>query len=167
VFAKAKWWYGVQELSRVQSSFAGKASLEDSHQSFFLVFQSSECQVLKGRWEHSDSSLPQISLLYMEKHIAWEGLVMRTLGLENRQWKCGKGVGGQLDPKNWPQILGSESVSKVEDLLLPDGQGWNEAKLRAVFFEKDVDDIMRIPVGRAGSDDYIAWNYTKDGVFQC
>jgi hypothetical protein len=63
------------------------------------------------------------------------------------------------------QISGSVSVSKVEDLLLPDGQGWNEAKLRVVFVEKDVDDIMRIPVGQAGSDDYIAWNYTKDWVF--
>jgi hypothetical protein len=53
----------------------------------------------------------------------------------------------------------------VEDLLLPDGQGWNEQKLRATFFEVDVSDILKIPIGRAGTDDYIAWNYTKNGMF--
>jgi ribonuclease HI len=56
-------------------------------------------------------------------------------------------------------------VNSVEDLLLPDGQGWNEQKLRATFFEVDVSDILKIPIGRAGTDDYIAWNYTKNGMF--
>jgi hypothetical protein len=29
----------------------------------------------------------------------------------------------------------------------------------------DVNDILKIPVGRAGSVDYMAWNYTKNGLF--
>jgi hypothetical protein len=28
-----------------------------------------------------------------------------------------------------------------------------------------VNDILKIPVGRAGSVDYMAWNYTKNGLF--
>jgi hypothetical protein len=59
----------------------------------------------------------------------------------------------------------NQEVRKVEELLLPEGGGWNVQKLNEVFFEKDVEDILKIPVGRAGSVDYIAWNYTKNGIF--
>ena len=31
--------------------------------------------------------------------------------------------------------------------------------------EDDASDIKQIPVGGNGVDDYLAWNYTKDGVF--
>jgi hypothetical protein len=34
-----------------------------------------------------------------------------------------------------------------------------------VFYEEDVADILRVPVGRAGTSDYVAWNYTKNGIF--
>jgi hypothetical protein len=34
-----------------------------------------------------------------------------------------------------------------------------------VFFNGDVDDIMKILVGRDGTEDYLAWNYTKNMVF--
>jgi hypothetical protein len=57
------------------------------------------------------------------------------------------------------------SVQRVDELLLPEGAGWDVAKLEEVFFDSDVADIVQIPVGRAGSDDYIAWNNTKNGVF--
>jgi hypothetical protein len=53
----------------------------------------------------------------------------------------------------------------VAELLLPDGQGWDVGKLDELFYECDVEDIMKIPVGRAGTDDYIAWNQTKNGTF--
>jgi hypothetical protein len=53
----------------------------------------------------------------------------------------------------------------VAELLLPDGQGWDIGKLNELFYEGDVEDIMRIPVGRAGTEDYIAWNQTKNGIF--
>jgi hypothetical protein len=56
-------------------------------------------------------------------------------------------------------------VEKVSEFLLPDGQGWDELKLNEVLFESDVDDILRIPVGRAGTEDYLAWNHTKNGIF--
>jgi hypothetical protein len=28
-----------------------------------------------------------------------------------------------------------------------------------------VNDIKKIPVGRAETEDYLAWNYTKNGIF--
>jgi hypothetical protein len=56
-------------------------------------------------------------------------------------------------------------VTMVSDLLLADGLGWNVAKVNELFFEGDVEDILKIPVGRAGTGDYLAWNYTKNGVF--
>jgi hypothetical protein len=58
-----------------------------------------------------------------------------------------------------------KEVSLVSELLLPDGAGWNVDKLNDCFFEEDVNDILKIPVGRAGIVDYMAWNYTKNGVF--
>jgi ribonuclease HI len=56
-------------------------------------------------------------------------------------------------------------VEMVHELLLPDGNGWDMDKLQNCFYDVDVDDIAKIPVGRAGTDDYIAWNYTKNGNF--
>jgi hypothetical protein len=34
-----------------------------------------------------------------------------------------------------------------------------------VFYEGDVEDILKIPVDRAGTGNYVAWNYTKNGIF--
>jgi hypothetical protein len=36
-------------------------------------------------------------------------------------------------------------VTKVDELLLPEGGGWNVQKLRETFFQGDVDDILKIP----------------------
>jgi hypothetical protein len=35
----------------------------------------------------------------------------------------------------------------ASDLLHADGQGWNVAKVNELFFEGDVEDILKIPVG--------------------
>jgi hypothetical protein len=56
-------------------------------------------------------------------------------------------------------------INNVCDLLLEDGHGWSEEKLNATFFEEDVTDILQIPVGCAGTEDYASWNYTRNGIF--
>jgi hypothetical protein len=77
----------------------------------------------------------------------WKSILHgRDLLREGLVWRIGNGSAVKVWEDNWiprtglmrpyGQISGSESVSKVEDLLLPDGQGWNEAKLRAVFFRR-------------------------------
>jgi hypothetical protein len=59
----------------------------------------------------------------------------------------------------------NQTVNTVNDFLLDNGEGWDAEKLNECFFEVDVNDTLKIHVGRAGSDDYMAWNYTKNGVF--
>jgi hypothetical protein len=59
----------------------------------------------------------------------------------------------------------NKSVSKVYEFLLENGGGWKVDKLNEMFFEEDVADILKIPIGRAGTRDYLAWNYTKNGIF--
>jgi hypothetical protein len=49
-------------------------------------------------------------------------------------------------------------------LLSTEGDGWNKEKMRETFFQADVAEILKIPVGHAGTEDYLAWNYTKNGV---
>jgi hypothetical protein len=58
-----------------------------------------------------------------------------------------------------------KEVCFVSELILPDGQSWDEGKLQDVFYEGDVEDILKILVGRAGTENYVAWNYTKNGIF--
>jgi hypothetical protein len=38
-------------------------------------------------------------------------------------------------------------------------------KLREFFHEADVQDILKIHIGREGMEDLIAWNHTKTGIF--
>jgi hypothetical protein len=48
---------------------------------------------------------------------------------------------------------------------VPGGGAWDEPKLIFFFYDKDVEDILSIHVGRPGSKDFLAWNHTKIGVF--
>jgi hypothetical protein len=65
-------------------------------------------------------------------------------------------------PLGW---LLEDPPDRVKDFLRMDGLGWDEEKLRLYLTEPDVSDVLRIPVGRAGSDDIQAWNFTKSGQF--
>jgi ribonuclease HI len=58
-----------------------------------------------------------------------------------------------------------QNINTVSELLLDNGIGWDVEKLNECFFEVDVNDILKIPVGRARTANYLAWNYTKNGVF--
>jgi hypothetical protein len=87
---------------------------------------------------------------------------------EGMIWRVGDGTNIDIWRSNWiPQdglkrplghMPGMEVV-RVQELLLPDGRGWDVGKRNDCFFEWDVADILKIPVGRAGTagtDDYIA-----------
>jgi hypothetical protein len=107
----------------------------------------------------------------------WRSIVHgRDLLKEGIIWRIGDGVGIKAMQDNWIPRSGlkrpwgtkpDKEVSLVSELLLPDGQGWNEEKLQDVFFEGDVEDILKILVGCAGTENYAAWNYTKKRDFQC
>jgi hypothetical protein len=105
----------------------------------------------------------------------WRSIVHgRELLKEGIIWRVGDGSKIDVWRDNWIPRSGlkrplghrpNASVQRVDKLLLPEGAGWNVAKLEEVFFESDVADIVQIPVGRAGSEDYLAWNNTKNRVF--
>jgi hypothetical protein len=86
----------------------------------------------------------------------------RELLKEGLVWRvgCGKDIDVWEDnwiPRSGYKPLGHKPdkvVHKVDELLLPEGQGWNEARLHELFFEGDVEDILKIPIGRARNEDY-------------
>jgi hypothetical protein len=89
-------------------------------------------------------------------------------------WRIGNGESVSVWEDNWiPRSsalrpLGhkpDQNVRKVSELLLPDGGGWDEQKLRQTFYDGDTKDILKVPIGRAGTADYLAWNYTKKRAF--
>lgn len=53
----------------------------------------------------------------------------------------------------------------VQDLLEPGGNMWNDAKVQVVFLHRDTNGIKPVQVGGPGKEDYVAWNFTKDGRF--
>jgi hypothetical protein len=53
----------------------------------------------------------------------------------------------------------------VAELFNQQGTGWNGDKLQQLFHDFDVNDIKKIPIGGVGTQDYYAWNFTKNGVF--
>jgi hypothetical protein len=98
----------------------------------------------------------------------------RDLLKEGLVWHVGDGKKIDVWADNWIPRAGSikplghkprMEIRRVEEALLDAGQGWNESRLREVFFDGDIEDILKIPVGRAGTEDYLAWNYTKNGIF--
>jgi hypothetical protein len=103
------------------------------------------------------------SILHGRELLA-DGLIMRVgdgedIDVCKDNWIPRAGLKRPLGPKP------NTEVAKVADLLLPDGRGWNLAKLNECFYDADVADIVKIPVGHAGSRDFSAWNYTKNGLF--
>jgi hypothetical protein len=126
-------------------------------------------RVLKARY-FKDSDILQASCPKGGSY-TWRSIIHgRDLLKKGLIWRIGDGKSVDVWSDSWiPRAstrhpLGrrpDSSVEKVSELLLPDGQGWDELKLNEVLFESDVDDILRIPVGRAGTEDYLAWNHTK------
>ena len=58
-----------------------------------------------------------------------------------------------------------QGVTRVADLLSPNGTAWNQNRLDEMFSPEDVADIKQIAIGGPGTEDFLAWNYTKNGVF--
>lgn len=67
-----------------------------------------------------------------------------------------------------PRPLGRKtdtSVQKVSDLFLLGTKEWNVDLIKEFFYETDAVDILQLVVGNWEGDDYLAWNWTADGVF--
>ena len=54
---------------------------------------------------------------------------------------------------------------RVSDLLEADGASWNVNIVQTMFAADEAQEILQIPVGGVGMEDYQAWNFTKNGEF--
>ncbi|CAN1249387.1 Putative ribonuclease H protein At1g65750 [Linum perenne] len=54
---------------------------------------------------------------------------------------------------------------RVCDLLIPGTTEWDVEMIEALFEERDVEEILRVPVGLAGADDSRIWHYDKFGCY--
>jgi hypothetical protein len=89
-------------------------------------------------------------------------------------WRIGNGESIKIADDNWiPRSrvqrplgrLQEECPERVCDFIIDEGSAWDVEKVMAHFVPLDVTDILRTPVGRAGTTDFLAWNFTKNGVF--
>jgi ribonuclease HI len=56
-------------------------------------------------------------------------------------------------------------LSKVAELIDTSTGTWDAELLRSLFLEVDVKRILEIPINVQGFDDFIAWNYKKNGRY--
>lgn len=56
-------------------------------------------------------------------------------------------------------------TTKVSHLLSANGRSWDMGRVRAMFSDDDATDIQQIAIRGPGTDNYQAWNHTKDGNF--
>ena len=60
---------------------------------------------------------------------------------------------------------GNAIYTRVCELIDPFTGGWNENRLREIFFTVDANRILNIPLHSQGFEDFIAWSGTKHGRY--
>ncbi|XP_073361303.1 uncharacterized protein [Aegilops tauschii subsp. strangulata] len=108
--------------------------------------------------------------------IAMEALGERYLGLPTvvGKSKDGDGRAIKVHHDNWIPRKGSlrpldqryiHGITRVGDLLNEQRSAWDQDKACAMFSSDEAEEILHITVGGPTMQDYLAWNYTKNGVF--
>jgi hypothetical protein len=105
----------------------------------------------------------------------WKGMIYGSKLLRERLvWRIGNGESISIADDNWIPRSGvqrplghfqEECPERVCDFISAEGGAWDVEKVAAHFVPLDVTDILWTPVGRAGTTDFPAWNFTKNGVF--
>lgn len=60
---------------------------------------------------------------------------------------------------------GANIITKVNDLINPVTWEWDEELVRSVFWPIDPNRFLQIPIAGICMEDFVAWNYTKKGMF--
>lgn len=98
----------------------------------------------------------------------------RDLLREGLVWRIGDGTRINIHHDAWIPRSGNmkplgqvfiPGVIKVADLLTADGTNWDTARVDAMFSPDDATDIKQIAVGGPATEDFLAWNLTKNGMF--
>ncbi|CAN1763333.1 Putative ribonuclease H protein At1g65750, partial [Linum perenne] len=128
-------------------------------------------QLLKGLYfPHSD--FLQAGRHHKSSWI-WSGIIEgRKALLHGLRKNVGDGQGTNITEAWIPEAAGfkaacSDSVSftKVSDYILNPQRIWNTQKLRTVFHESVVRQILLIPLGPEGYSDRFIWHYESSGKF--
>lgn len=158
------------------------------YKGFLLIFRNITPGLPSYQNKHGDSSLSQILFAQyfsrssiLQAHcpargsFTWRNIHHgRDLLADGLIWRLGDGSHVDIWESNWiprasaQRPLGRKcetTVKKVSELLNGEGTGWDTQKLDWIFHGADSEDIKSVVVGGMGSDDYHAWNHTKNGVF--
>ena len=109
-------------------------------------------------------------LFHLQEHIAWPEFAKGGPDLESRV-----GVNINIHHDSWIPRSGStkplgqvymQGITKVAHLLNPDGVSWNEELVDQMFTSEDAMDVKQIAIGGPEFDDFLAWNFTRNGVFR-
>ena len=60
---------------------------------------------------------------------------------------------------------GGQLLSRVSDLIDPATNSWDEDLVRQTFWPIDAQRVLQIPLSLHDMPDFIAWRYTKNGMF--
>lgn len=60
---------------------------------------------------------------------------------------------------------GNNFLTFMADLIDPTMGSWDEQLVRETFLAIDVSRILAIPLSQNGMEDFVAWKYTKNGLF--
>jgi hypothetical protein len=105
----------------------------------------------------------------------WKGI---AFGLELLKecliYKIGNGKSTQFSRDNWiPRVSGLKIATTkknsrkrwVHQLMNPDSKSWNTNTLKDIFFDHDVEAILKINIPQSDVKDRIAWHLESNGVF--
>lgn len=139
-----------------------------------VKFPNSVCaRVLKARYykEHSIMSATcptggsyTFRSIIHGRNLLRHGMIWRignrtNVNIFHDQWIPRK---GSMTPLGRVSVPG---VQKVVDLLAPDGISWNKVRLAQMFPRSEADEIELIVVGGSSVPDFLAWNFTRSGVY--
>ena len=100
----------------------------------------------------------------------------RDMLREGTIWRIGDGSRINIHHDTWIPRQGSmkplgqtfvPGVTKVQDLMMPNGKVWNMNMnlVDEMFSPDDARDIKQIAIGGPSMEDYLAWNFNKNGQF--
>ena len=53
---------------------------------------------------------------------------------------------------------------KVQDLMIPGGLEWNVELVQDLFSERDVNEILSIPLSSTQNEDHLIWHPSKNSI---
>jgi hypothetical protein len=89
-------------------------------------------------------------------------------------WRVGDGSDINIWNDSWIPSSPSRKIitargnvvyTKVSELIDPDTRTWDEVLLRSFFLPVDVNRILNISLAIGMMEDFVSWNFTRNGIF--